>query len=143
MSYGQPPSTATPSRSGGVTGVNKVLSAVVILCSQDDSMNRYLVYELVREGLRGRYKKIELHVMSPLPPPLYLKQVRDLLLSNIHVSIVVKYAGQGPDSLKALLQKLVESGSSVRVYSTRGLGSEYLEVIKQFGINPVVAGEGS
>ncbi len=97
----------------------------------------------MREGLRGRYKKIELHVMSPLPPPLYLKQVRDLLLSNIHVSIVVKYAGHGPDSLKTLLQKLVGSGSSVKVYSTRGLGVEYLEVIKQFGINLAVVGEGS
>ncbi len=143
MNYGQPPSTTFPSRPGGVVSASKVLSVVIILCREDDFMNRYLVYDLVREGLRGKYRKIELHVMSPLPPPLYLKQVRDLLLSNIHMSIVVKYSGHGPNALKTLLQKLVESGNDIRVYSTRGLGSEYLEVIKQYSINLIIAGEGS
>jgi hypothetical protein len=142
MNYGQPPSTTFPSRSGGVAGASKVLSVVIILCREDDFMNRYLVYDLVREGLRGRYRKIELHVMSPLPPPMYLKQVRDLLLSNIHMGIVVRYSGHGPNTLKMLLQKLVESGNDIRVYSTHSLGNEYLEVIKQYGINPIIAGEG-
>ncbi len=143
MSYGQPPSTTSSSRSGGVAGASKVLNAVIILCREDNFMNRYLVYDLMREGLRGRYRKIELHVMSPLPPPLYLRQVRDLLLSNIHMGIVVRHSGHGPNTLRTLLQKLVESGNDIRVYSTCNLGNEYLEVIKQFSINLIITGEGS
>lgn len=133
---------AVPSSSlGGVIGANKVLSAVLVFSRDDESIHRRLTYDIIRESMRGRYKKVELYVISPLKPPLYLKQVRDLLLSNIHVSIVVKYSGYGADSLKRLLEELVKSGNDIRVYSSRSLGDEYSEVVKQFGITPIIAGE--
>ncbi len=142
MSCTQPPHTAPLSNPGG-SGAHKVFSAVIILGGEDDFMHRYLIYDLIKEGVRGKYKKIELYVISPLPSPLYLKQIRDLLLSNIHVSIVVKYSGYGADSLRKLLEELIKSGNDIRVYSSRSLGGEYLEVIKQFSITTILAGEGS
>ncbi|MEM0474080.1 MAG: hypothetical protein QXS11_02155 [Zestosphaera sp.] len=141
MNYVQPPHVTPLSNPGGAATSHKVLNAVVILSREDDFMHRYLTYDIIRESVRGKYKKIQLYVISPLPPPLYLKQIRDLLLSNIHVGIVVRYSGRDADSLKKLLQKLVESGNDLRVYSSRSLSDEYLEVIKQFGIIPILAGE--
>ncbi|MEO3993843.1 MAG: hypothetical protein QN229_06045 [Desulfurococcaceae archaeon TW002] len=143
MSCTQPPHTIPLSNPGGVSSACKVLSAVIILSREDDFIHRYLTYDLVKESVRGKYKRIELYVISPLPSPLYLKQIRDLLLSNIHVGIIVKYSGYGVDSLKKLLGELVKSGNDVKLYSSRSLGDEYLEVIKQFGITPILVGESS
>lgn len=142
MNYAQYPHVKPLSDPGGVVGSRKVLNAVVILGREDDFMHRYLTYDLIKESLRGKYKKIELYVISPLPSPLYLKQIRDLLLSNIHVGIVVRYSGHGVEPLKKLLQELVRSGDDIRVYFSRSLRDEYLEVVKQFGITPILAGEG-
>lgn len=134
----QPPKIAL---NPGVASNDKVLCSVIILSREDDSVHRYLIYDLTRESMRGKYRKIELYVISPLTPPLYLKQIRDLLLSNIHVSLVVRYSGYGLDALKTLLQKLVKSGNDIRVYSSRSLEDEYLEMIKQFGITVITVGE--
>ncbi|MGC8974723.1 MAG: hypothetical protein ACP5KB_00830 [Thermoprotei archaeon] len=137
-----PNSRGVPSSSlGGVVSANKILNAVLVFSRDDESIHRRLTYDIIKESLRGRYKKVEVYVISPLKPPLYLRQVRDLLLSNIHVSIVVKYSGCGADSLRRLLEELVKSGNDIRVYSSRSLRDEYLEVVKQFGITSIIVGE--
>lgn len=141
MTPTQHPHSTGLSDPGGVVNSRKILNVVVVL-GGDDSVHRHLTYDLIREGLRGKYKKIEIYVISPLPSPLYLKQIRDLLLSNIHVGIVVRYSGNGAESLRKLLQELVKSGDDIRVYFPRSSRDEYLDVIEQFGITPILVGEG-
>ena len=75
-------------------------------------------------------RKIVIHVISSLPRPHYLAQLRDVILNNIGYTIIVRYEGSRPEDLARILSQY--GPENVDVVLDRSV-KEYVSILRRFG----------
>ncbi len=76
-----------------------------------NSSKMYLV--LSRLNRRYRRRRFTIHVVSSKPRPLYLEELRDVILNNITYTLVLRYYGYNLDRIKEIVDQAQKSGSPV------------------------------
>lgn len=101
------------------------------------------MHEVVKDALTHNSRNVLIHVVSPLGSPLYLRQLRNFLLTNIHLSISVKYVGPDLGVVKELLKKIQDFEKAVvRIYVSSESRRELSQELEGLGVPYVVLGEG-
>lgn len=81
-------------------------------------------------GVRG-VRRFVIHVVTPLPRPLYLEGLRPLLQSVISYTLVIRYCGSSVGDLGRLVGELANVPKDFIVSSDL---SEFAEFLKGLGI---------
>ncbi len=116
---------------------------VVLILSSNDHLPSSFTREVVKDALAHSSRKVLIYVVSPLGSPLYLTQLRNFLLTNIHLSVSVKYVGHDLRAVKELLEKMHDPEKAVvRVYASSGSQREFSQELEGLGVPYVVLGEG-
>lgn len=114
----------------------------ILVLGFEDTIQSSLVSKLLKDATAHRSKGVMLKVISPRGTPHYIEQVRNLLLSNIHLSITVEYAGSDLEDVKELVEKLRKhQGITVKVYVFPKARREFLDVLEDLGVTYDVVGE--
>ncbi|MEM2021233.1 MAG: DUF5751 family protein [Zestosphaera sp.] len=116
---------------------------VVLVLRSNDHLSSYFMHEVVKDALTHNSRNVLIHVVSPLGSPLYLRQLRNFLLTNIHLSISVKYVGPDLGVVKELLKKIQDFEKAVvRIYVSSESRRELSQELEGLGVPYVVLGEG-
>lgn len=116
---------------------------VVLVLSSNDHLSSSFMHEVVKDALTHNSRNVLIHVVSPLGSPLYLRQLRNFLLTNIHLSVSVKYVGPDLGVVKELLKKIHDFEKAVvRIYVSSESRRELSQALEGLGVPYVVLGEG-
>ncbi len=95
-----------------------------------------ILYRLSRKYKRRRFT---IHVVSNKPRPLYLEELRDLILNNITYTFVLRYHGYSPEGIENIVNLARESGSPVYGI-VLGDFQEVSHVLESLGVEHEVLG---
>ncbi len=82
-----------------------VLHVIVVLDGKKEE-NSDVADKLFAAAAKRRVHRIFIHVVSPLPAPLYLEKLKGLLKDNLAYTVVLKHEGGKPEDLRELLRCL-------------------------------------
>ena len=74
----------------------------IALLLDEELKNAKVLNEIVSLVQKERTRRIVLHIISSLPPPLYIEKLRDTLVNNIAYTIIVKYEGANIKNMERL-----------------------------------------
>lgn len=115
----------------------------ILILGFEDILQSSLVSKLLKDAATYGSKNVVLKVISPRGTPNYIEQLRNLLLSNIYLSITVEYAGSDLEDIKKLVERLHKhQGTAVKVYVFPKARREFLDVLRDLGVTYDVVGEG-
>jgi hypothetical protein len=97
---------------------------------EEDNLNIVLVYRdplkkehvskilsfTMLQATRSRKRRVALHVFTNKPNPLYLEDVRDIILNNIHLTLTTRYHELDPEELKKLVEELRSRGLEYYIF---------------------------
>jgi len=76
-------------------------------------------------------RRVVLHIFTDKPIPLGLEDVRDILLSNVHLTISARIYKLDKQMVLSLMREVESSGGVKYVFITRDLVSEYRDVVHE------------
>ncbi|MEM2005608.1 MAG: DUF5751 family protein [Zestosphaera sp.] len=107
----------------------------ILILGSEDVLHSSFINKLLKDATAYGSRNVVLKVVSPRGTPYYIEQVRNLLLSNIHLSITAEYAGSYPEDVKKVVEELRESqGLRVKVYVSSEVQNRLLDMIENLEV---------
>ncbi len=92
--------------------------------------------EMARRAASTRKRRFTLHVVSMKPYPIYLEDLRELILSNIAYTLTVRYHDFNLQKMDEFIQRLKEQNQDVFGVVSRDL-AELSTLLKKHGVEIV------
>lgn len=92
---------------------------IVAIFSNNDLVSKEILSKLIELSSKG-FRRFIIYVVSPIPKPLYIEKLRNVLSNNISSTLVVKHIGSSHRDLDILVDEIKDKPHLVLVFPDMG-----------------------